>query len=142
LILQNHRALKNLEGFSVGIYFFGNSLNENAMDKISDYQLLLTTCPDKEIANQLAHNLVENHLAACVNILPNIQSVYEWKEKIVSDTEMLLFIKTRHEHYAAIEQMLLQQHPYDVPELIGLPITTGLPDYLKWLDDVVNNFQS
>ena len=107
------------------------------MDKPSDYQLLLTTCPNNDIANKLAHILVENHLAACINILPNIQSVYEWENKIVSDAEVLLFIKTRCEHYAAIEQTLLQQHPYEVPELIALPIETGLSAYLKWLDNVV-----
>jgi periplasmic divalent cation tolerance protein len=107
------------------------------MDKISDYQLLLTTCPNQEIANKLAQILVKNHLAACVNILPNIQSIYEWQNEIVSDAEVLLFIKTRCEHYAAIEQTLLQQHPYEVPELIALSIETGLPAYLKWLDNVV-----
>ena len=107
------------------------------MEKISDYQLLLTTCPTKEVANKLAHTLLEKHLAACINILPNIQSVYEWEGEIVSDAEVLLFIKTRHEHYAAIEQTLLQQHPYEVPELIALPIETGLPAYLTWLDNVV-----
>ncbi|MDM8560471.1 divalent-cation tolerance protein CutA [Candidatus Parabeggiatoa sp. HSG14] len=107
------------------------------MEKISNYQLLLTTCPNSEVANKLAHTLLKKHLAACVNILPNIQSVYEWKGDIVSDTEVLLFIKTRHEHYATIEQTLLQQHPYEVPELIAFPIENGLPSYLTWLDNVV-----
>ena len=107
------------------------------MEKISDYQLLLTTCPTAEVANQLAQTLLEKHLAACINILPNIQSVYEWEGKIVSDAEVLLLIKTRREHYAAIEQTLLQQHPYEVPELIALPIENGLPSYLAWLSKVV-----
>ncbi len=107
------------------------------MKKISDYQLLLTTCPDSKVANKLAHTLLENHLAACVNILPNIQSVYEWESKIVSDAEVLLFIKTRREHYVAIEQTLIQQHPYEVPELIALSIENGLPSYLAWMDGLL-----
>ena len=106
------------------------------MKKLSDYQLLLTTCPDLNVANELATMLVENHLAACVNILPNIQSIYEWEHKIVNDAEVLLFIKTRREHYATIEETLLEKHPYDIPELIALPIETGLPSYLAWLDKV------
>jgi len=108
------------------------------MENKKYYQLLITTCPDTAVANKLAHTLLENHLAACVNILPNIQSVYEWKGEIVSDAEVLLFIKTRREHYAAIEQVLLKQHPYEVPELIALPIETGLPSYLAWLDRIVS----
>jgi len=108
------------------------------VEQISGYQLLLTTCPNLEVADNLAHTLLENHLAACVNILPKVQSVYEWEGKIVSDAEILLFIKTHQRHYAAIEQMLLQQHPYEVPELIALSIETGLPSYLAWLDNVVN----
>ena len=86
----------------------------------------------------MAHTLVENHLAACVNIIPQIQSVYEWEGKVISDAEILLLIKTRSEHYAAIEKTVLKQHPYDVPELIVLPIETGLPSYLAWLDNVVS----
>jgi periplasmic divalent cation tolerance protein len=107
------------------------------MEKKIDYQLLITSCPDSAVAEKLAHTLLESHLAACVNILPNIQSVYEWKGEIISDAEVLLFIKTRREHYAAIEQVLLKQHPYEVPELIALSIETGLPSYLAWLDKVV-----
>ncbi len=85
----------------------------------------------------MAHTLLEKHLAAGINILPNIQSVYEWEGEIVSDAEVLLFIKTRREHYAAIEQTLLQQHPYEVPELIALFIETGSPGYLAWISKVV-----
>jgi periplasmic divalent cation tolerance protein len=107
------------------------------MEKLRDYQLCITSCPNLEVAKKLAHTLLENHLVACVNILPNIQSIYKWDGKIVSDEEVLLFMKTRSEHYAAIEKTVRQQHPYDVPELIGLPIETGLPSYLTWLDNVV-----
>lgn len=107
------------------------------MENKMDYQLLITTCPDSAVAEKLAQTLLENHLVACVNILPNIQSIYEWKGEIVNDAEVLLFIKTRSEHYAAIEQILLKQHPYEVPELIALSIETGLPSYLAWLSNAV-----
>ncbi len=107
------------------------------MENKNYYQLLITTCSNLEVANQLAHTLLENHLVACVNIVPQIQSVYEWEGKIVTDIEVLLLIKTRNEHYTAIEQILLKQHPYEVPELIALPIETGLPRYLAWLDKAV-----
>jgi periplasmic divalent cation tolerance protein len=109
------------------------------MKKDTDYQLLITTCPNSEIANKLAQTLLENHLAACINIIPHIQSVYEWEGKIVTDAEVLLLIKTRRERYVAIEQTLLEEHPYDVPELIVLPIETGLPSYLAWLDNVITH---
>lgn len=104
----------------------------------SDYQLLLTTCPNSEVAESLACLLLEKHLVSCVNILPNARSFYELKGKIVNESEVLLFIKTRCEHYSAIEKTLLQQHPYDVPELIALCIQTGLPSYLAWLDETTN----
>ncbi len=104
----------------------------------SQYQLLLTTCPNQETANQLAHILVENHLAACISMVPNIQSVYEWQNEIVSDNEVLLLIKTHYDCYNAIEQTLLQQHPYEVPELIAVSIDNGLPAYLSWLGDIVS----
>ena len=107
------------------------------MENINPYQLILTTCPNQEEANNLAHTLLENHLAACVSIVPTIQSIYKWEGRIVSDAEVLLFIKTRRECYAAIEEVFLQQHSYEIPELIVLPIETGLPSYLKWLDESV-----
>lgn len=107
------------------------------MKKVNDYLLLLTTCPNSEEADKLAHALLENHLAACVNILPNIQSVYEWKGKIVHDKEVMLFIKTHQKHYAAVEKTLVELHPYEVPELIALSLETGLPSYLAWIDSVV-----
>ena len=102
-----------------------------------DYQLLLSTCPTMDVAKKLARALVEKHLAACVNIVPHLESVFEWQNEIVTESETLLLIKTHGEHYAAIEQLLLQQHPYEVPELIALPIEKGLPRYLAWIDQMV-----
>jgi len=102
------------------------------------YQLLITTCPNSESANQLARALVEKHLVACVNIVPNIQSVYEWQGKIAEDSEILLLIKTDSKHYTAIEKTLSELHSYDVPELIALPIEQGFPPYLAWMDEVLS----
>jgi periplasmic divalent cation tolerance protein len=107
------------------------------MEKDRNYLLLLTTCPNMEVARALAQHLLENHLVACVNMLPHIHSMYLWQDKIMNDAEALLFMKTRREHYAMIAQTLSEKHPYDVPELIALPIESGLPRYLAWIDSVV-----
>lgn len=103
----------------------------------SDHQLLISTCPNREIADKLAYLLVEQRLAAGVNIVPAIHSIYEWQDKIVSAAEVLLLIKTRREQYAAIQQIILQNHPYQVPELIAIPIVAGSPNYLAWIDNIV-----
>jgi len=103
---------------------------------MSDFQVLLNTCPDLNVAQDIAKALLEKHLVACVNIVPQIQSMYEWKGEIVSDNEILLIIKTQLKHYAAIENVLMQLHPYEIPELIALPIQTGLPHYLNWIQSV------
>jgi periplasmic divalent cation tolerance protein len=74
---------------------------------MSDYQVLFNTCPDLHIAQDIANALLQKHLAACVNIVPQIQSMYEWKGKIVNNTEVLLIIKTQAKHYPNIENLLL-----------------------------------
>ncbi len=96
----------------------------------NDYQLLLTTCPNSEVAESLASLLLEKQLVNCVNILPNVRTIYKLKGKIANNSEVLVFIRTRQEHYTAIEQTIL-----DVPDLISLCIKTGLPSYLAWLDE-------
>lgn len=101
-----------------------------------EYQVLFNTCPDLNTAQDIAKVLLEKHLAACINIVPQIQSMYEWKGEIVTDTELLLIIKTQAKHYASIEKLLMELHPYEVPELIALPINAGLPSYLDWIQSV------
>ena len=95
--------------------------------------LVLTNCPDEESANAIALALVEERLAACVNILPRVQSVYRWQGSVESATEILLFIKSTAANYAALENLIRQHHPYDVPEIVALPVTHGLPAYLNWV---------
>jgi periplasmic divalent cation tolerance protein len=101
--------------------------------------LVFTTLPDSEVAGKLARNLVEMRLAACVNILAGCQSVYRWQDDVHVDGEVPLIIKTTTELYPALETYLRQQHPYELPEIIALEVTRGLPDYLTW---VVESTQS
>ena len=95
--------------------------------------LILTNCPDEESANAIALALVECKLAACVNILPRVRSVYCWQGVVESATEIPLFIKSTANNYPAIEAAIRERHPHAVPEIIALPIAHGLPAYLNWV---------
>jgi periplasmic divalent cation tolerance protein len=95
--------------------------------------LVMTNVPDALTAQTLAHQLVEKRLAACVNILPAVQSVYQWKGAVEQASEIPLLIKTVQTRYAELEAEVKALHPYDVPELIALPIVDGLPAYLDWI---------
>lgn len=95
--------------------------------------LVLCNTPDADCAAQIAQTLVERRLAACVNILAPCQSVYRWQGKIEHATEVPLLIKTTVARYAGLEVALRTLHPYDVPEIIALPIAAGLPAYLDWI---------
>ena len=95
--------------------------------------LIITNCPDEEVANAIALALVEEKLAACVNILPRVQSVYRWQGAVESASEIPLLIKTTANCYTALESRIGELHPYDLPEIIAVPITRGLPAYLNWL---------
>ncbi|OAI06921.1 divalent-cation tolerance protein CutA [Methylomonas methanica] len=98
------------------------------------YQLILCTCPDVEVADKLAGTLITQKLAACVNILPGVRSVYEWQGEIETAQEHLLLIKSHQDRYAAIEATLKSLHPYQLPEIIAVAIESGSLDYLKWID--------
>jgi periplasmic divalent cation tolerance protein len=97
--------------------------------------LLITMLPEHEAAVALAQGLVKAQLAACVNILAECQSVYHWKGTLESAVEVPLLIKTRASMYSAVEQFIVKHHPYEVPEVIAVPITAGLPAYLQWVAD-------
>ena len=99
----------------------------------SPYRLILCTCPDHTVGEQLATSLVEQRLAACINIVPGLTSIYRWQGKLEKGTEVLLMIKTTRQQYAAVESAILQQHPYDLPEIIAVTLEEGLPDYLRWI---------
>lgn len=102
---------------------------------MSSYQIIFCTCPDQTTGETIAHFLIEQRLAACVNILPGLTSIYRWQDQIETAVEHLLIIKSTQEQYPAIEQAITSHHPYDVPEIIALPIVQGLPSYLDWLRD-------
>ncbi|MFO8024276.1 divalent-cation tolerance protein CutA [Thiohalophilus sp.] len=99
--------------------------------------LVLCTCPDTEIARQLADRLVAGRLAACVNIVPGLESVYEWQGKVERDGEVLLIIKTRRDRYDQLEKTLRQHHPYELPEILRVSLDGGLQDYLQWIDNAL-----
>src|SRR5574343_1407257 len=98
-----------------------------------DIRLVITNCPDEESANRIALALVEEKLAACVNILPRVQSIYRWQGAVDSATEVPLLIKTTAASYPALEAAIRERHPYAIPELMGLPVAAGLPAYLNWV---------
>ena len=97
--------------------------------------IVLNTCPDQETARHIATALVEQELAACVNIIPGVESVYRWHDKIESSSEYLLVIKSNIACYAELEQGLKTLHPYELPEIVAVPINTGLPAYLDWINN-------
>jgi len=95
--------------------------------------LVLTNLPDRAAADRLAETLIEKRLAACVNILAPCRSVYRWKEAVQHDEEHPVLIKTTGERYAALEQAIRAAHPYELPEIIAVPVERGLPAYLDWV---------
>lgn len=97
--------------------------------------LALTNCKDAAEAEKIAQWLVRERLAACVNILPTVKSVYEWQGEIEQATEATLLIKTNHKQFQKIKTKLVEQHSFELPELIGVEITDGLPAYLAWVNE-------
>lgn len=95
--------------------------------------VILTTCPDEATANRIAKTLVAERLAACVNRMVGVQSTYRWQDEVRDEPEMLLIIKTTQERYGALETRLKTMHPYEVPEIIALPVAAGSEDYLAWV---------
>lgn len=97
--------------------------------------LLLCNCPDREAAKKIAQELVEKRLAACVNLLPGVTSVYLWQEKLETAQEVTLLIKTTRQRYEELEANLLKLHPYELPEIIAVPVELGFSGYLNWVEE-------
>ena len=95
--------------------------------------LALSTFPDAETARNISNQLVAEKLAACANILPSVESIYRWKEKIESGNETLVFFKLSEDGQSAFQEKLRSLHPYEVPEIIFVPVSNGLPEYLGWV---------
>ncbi len=99
------------------------------------YQLVLTTCPDETLAKNIAKHLVTEKLAACVNIIANITSIYTWQETLQCDNEVQLVIKTEKEKFTQLSERINQLHPYEVVEIIALNIQQGDEQYLNWISN-------
>ena len=97
--------------------------------------IVLCTCPDLATAERIAETVVGERLAACVNIVPGLTSIYRWENQMQRDTELLLLIKTRQTVYLRLEARIRELHPYQIPEIIALPIQTGSATYLDWIAD-------
>lgn len=117
---------------------YPNGSNDKVVEVImkSAEIVLLCTVPNEEVANKIAHVLVEGKLAACVNIVLGLVSVYSWKGEICRDNELLCIIKSRDALFEKIEAAIRSVHPYEVPEIIALPIIKGHAPYLSWIHDV------
>ncbi|WP_428608511.1 divalent-cation tolerance protein CutA [Sedimenticola sp.] len=100
-----------------------------------DKLLIYCTCPDQASADRIAGHLVSQRLAACVTMTAPVKSVYTWQEKLETAEEYLLLIKTTRARYPELEQAILSLHPYELPEIIAVPVQQGLPAYLHWIDE-------
>jgi len=95
--------------------------------------LVITTFPNAEVARQIGTQLVKSQLAACVNILPGVESIYSWKGKIERDSELVGLIKTTAGNWDRLRAWIAEHHPYEEPELIAIPVEKGSPGYLDWV---------
>lgn len=97
------------------------------------FYVVFVTCPNRRVASRIAATVVDRHLAACVNILPGVESVFWWQGKRDRCREVLLLIKTSPRSFESLRRAIVRLHPYEVPEVIGIPIAAGHPPYLAWL---------
>jgi periplasmic divalent cation tolerance protein len=104
---------------------------------MTDKRLVLTTCGNLEEARSIAHALVDRHLAACVNILPQIESVYRWQGEVETSNEWLLIIKTTAGAFDRVREALVALHSYELPECIQIAVETGSAAYLDWIGESV-----
>ena len=101
--------------------------------------IVLCTVPDQAAGERIAAALVAERLAACVNILPQVTSVYRWQGQVETDAELLMIIKTRRRVYQRLEQRVVALHPHELPEVIAVQITDGLAGYLSWVDEMTDS---
>jgi len=103
----------------------------------TDLQIVLCTVPDQETAEMIASALVSERLAACVNILPGVTSLYRWQGSVEQSEELLLIVKTRQAVWPMLEAQIQALHPYELPEIIAVPIKTGEAEYIQWLENSI-----
>ena len=104
---------------------------------MTDKRIVLSTAGSEEEARKIARELVERQLAACVNIVPQVESIYRWQGKVETAREWLLLIKTTAERFEQVRDAIRELHSYDVPECVAVAIEDGSPDYLRWLGDAL-----
>ena len=103
---------------------------------MSDVRIVLITIPDDDaVMEAVARPLIDEHLAACVNVMPGVQSFYRWEGKVQNDRERLLIVKTVAERLPALTERVVQLHPYSVPEVIATPVVDGFEPYLRWVKE-------
>jgi periplasmic divalent cation tolerance protein len=100
---------------------------------VTDALLVFTTLPSPEKAAELARILVEEGLVACGNVLPAVRSIYKWEGKVEDENEVMLLLKTRAEHLERLKLRILEVHPYEVPEVLAIPVESGYRAYLEWI---------
>ena len=100
-----------------------------------DILILVSTCPDASTAERIARELVDASLVACVNIVPGLRSIYRWNGAVQADDEVLMILKTPADRLSAARERLVALHPYDVPEVVALPVADGHYPYLQWVID-------
>ncbi len=105
------------------------------MSDSKDLLMVYCTCPDHDAAINMANGIIDTGLAACVNIVPGLTSIYRWQGERQQGTEELLLIKTTVGVYSALEKHISESHPYELPEIIAVPIKVGLPKYLAWVSE-------
>jgi periplasmic divalent cation tolerance protein len=110
---------------------------ELAASSMTDKRIVLSTAGSQDEALKIAHHLIENKLAACVNIFPQVESIYRWQGKVESSSEWLMLIKTTEEQLAGVREAITELHSYDLPECIVISIEDGNTDYLNWLSEAV-----
>ncbi|HEY2102269.1 MAG TPA: divalent-cation tolerance protein CutA [Chthoniobacterales bacterium] len=100
-----------------------------------EFAVALSTFPDVDTARRISRELVENALVACASVIPSVESMYFWKDKVEESAEVLVIFKLTAARFAEFSKRLLQLHPYEVPEIIRLGVTEGSPDYLRWISE-------
>ena len=112
--------------------------NKKSSQNESRYCVVLCTCPDLTSAESIANMLVKNKLAACVNIVPGLTSIYQWKGNLEKSQELLLIIKSKSAVFSTVENVIRKHHPYELPEIISIPLKSGFSNYLSWIDDNID----
>lgn len=120
--------------FDGKIYCINNILKTQPGKKMTDKIVVLVNCSTSDEAKNIGKYLVEQRLAACVNIIPMMQSWYWWEDKVTQDNEVLIIIKTSRKKFSKLEKEVVRLHSYAVPEVVALQIVEGSSNYLNWID--------